>query len=106
MSKIENTIAINSIIFTSNDSEVLLKGEVQRGHLGYETELVITQSQLNQVLNTLSKQNDFFAIDECLHSEIIGRDEKLFYADFGHLSNCLIDVHTILGTQEIMQIRA
>ncbi len=106
MGKTGNRLAVSSIIFTSNDSEVLLKGMIQRGYLGYETELVITQSQLNQVINTLSKQNAYFKIDECLQSEIIGRDEKLFYADFGHLSNSLIEVESIIGTQEIMQIRA
>ncbi len=102
----ENSLAVSSIIFTSNDNDVLLKGDLQRGQLAYETELIISQSQLNQVLNTLSKQNDLFAIEECLQSEIIGRDEKLFFADFGHLSNPLVDVQSILGTQECMQIRA
>ena len=106
MRNLENSLAVSSIIFTSNDNDVLLKGDLKRGQLAYETELIISQSQLNQVLNTLSKQNDFFAIEEYLQSEIIGRDEKLFFADFGHLSNSLVDVQSILGTQECMQIRA
>lgn len=106
MNTITHNVAVSSVVFTSNDTDVLLRGTIKKGPLSYETELVITQTQLNLVLNSLSKQNDLFMIDDCLKSEIIGRDETLFYADFGHLSNSLIDVKSIFGAKEIMQIRA
>ncbi|MFT5777772.1 MAG: hypothetical protein ACI837_000720 [Crocinitomicaceae bacterium] len=97
---------VNSIVFTSKDTEVLLKGSVIRGQLSYETDLLITQTQLNMILNTLGKQNDSFAIDDCLKSEHIGPDGMLFYADFGYLSNTSIEIESLMDMNEIVQIRA
>jgi hypothetical protein len=99
-------VDVSSIVFTSNDTEVLLKGRVRRGQLSYDTDLVITQTQLNMVMNSLRKQNESMAIDDCLRSEIIGQNETLFYADFGHLTNAKIDIRSIMKVKEIVQIRA
>jgi len=106
MSTITNNVAVKSVVFTSTDSDVLLKGTIEKGHLSYDTELVITQTQLNVILNSLNRQNEIFAIDDCLSSELIGREETLYYADFGHLPNSLINIQAIMGAQEILQIRA
>ncbi|MFT5859289.1 MAG: hypothetical protein ACI865_001389 [Flavobacteriaceae bacterium] len=106
MDTIKNNVAVKSVVFTSNDADVLLKGTIEKGHLSYDTEMVITQTQLNLVLNSLKRQNDVFSIDDCLSSERIDRDETLYYADFDHLANSLINIEALIGTQEILQIRA
>ena len=106
MDAITNNIGIRSVVFTSTDTGVLLKGTMEKGHLSYDTELVITQSQLNSVLNSLSRQNELFSIDDCLSSEIIGRNETLYFADFDYLPNSSINIQAILGAQEILLIRA
>lgn len=106
MNKTANKIEISSLVFTSNDPEVLIKGTVSRGKLSYETELLITQTQLNMVLNQLSKQNESFSVDTYLKSEQVNQYEKLYYADFGSVSNAMIDIRPIVKSNEITQIRA
>jgi hypothetical protein len=106
MNKAHNNIAISSLVFTSNDTEVLVKGNVSKGKLNYETELLISQTQLNMVMNQLSKQNESFQIDDYLKSEQVDQFEQLFYADFSELSNRLIDIRPIVKANQITQIRA
>ena len=106
MTNSQNKIAISSLVFTSNDPEVLIKGNVSRGKLSYETELLISQTQLNMVLNQLSKQNETFAVDNYLKSEQVDQYERLYYADFKTVENATIDIRPIVKAHEIMQIRA
>jgi hypothetical protein len=106
MNKAQNNIAISSLVFTSNDPEVLVKGTVSRGKLSFETELLITQTQLNMVLNQLGKQNEFFQVDTYLKSEQVDQYERLYYADFSSLENTKIDIRPIIKQHQITQIRA
>ncbi len=106
MNKAQNKIAISSLVFTSNDPEVLIKGSVSRGKLSYETELLITQTQLNMVLNQLSRQNESFTVDAYLKSEQVDQYEQLYYADFSAVENTIIDIRPIVKAHQIMQIRA
>ena len=106
MIKTQNKIAISSLVFTSNDPEVLIKGIITREKLSYETELLITQTQLNMVLNQLSKQNESFTVDTYLKSEQVDQYEQLYYADFSTVVNSTIDIRPIAKSQQIMQIRA
>lgn len=101
-----NNIAISSLVFTSNDTEVLVKGNVSKGKLTYETELLISQTQLNMVMNQLSKQNESFRIDEFLKSEQLDQYEHLYYADFSGLVHRTIDIRPIVKANQITQIRA
>ena len=106
MNQAQNKIAISSLVFTSNDPEVLVKGNVSRGKLSYETELLITQTQLNMVLNQLSKKNESFTVDTYLKSEQVDQYEQLYYADFSTVANPIIDIRPIVKAHQIMQIRA
>lgn len=106
MNTAQNNITISSLIFTSTDTEVLVKGNVSRDQLTYETELLISQSQLNMVLNQLRKQNDSFSIDQYLQAEQVDQYEQLFYADFSGVINTTIDIQPIMKTHQITQIRA
>ena len=66
MKESQKTIEVKSILFESNDPEVLLKGIVTKGHMQYETDIIISQSQLNIVMNLLQKQNQSVEIDQYL----------------------------------------
>ena len=57
MMKQGTAIAITSILFESNDTEVLIKGNISQGVMNYDTDLVVTHSQLNIIFNSLQKQN-------------------------------------------------
>jgi gluconate kinase len=106
MNKAQNNIAISSVVFISNDPEVLVKGSVSRGKLSFETELLITQTQLNMVLNQLRKQNESFRVDNYLQSEQVDQYEQLYYADFASVQNTTIDMRPIIKENQITQIRA
>ena len=106
MKKVHEKIAIASLVFTSNDAEVLVKGTVSRGKLSYETELLITQTQLNMVLNQLSRQNESFSVDNYLKMEQVDQYEHVFYADLSSVVHSTIDITPIVKTRQITQIRA
>lgn len=106
MNKAQNNISISSLVFTSNDPEVLVKGNVSRGKLSFETELLITQTQLNMILNQLRKQNETFRVDSYLKSEQVDQNEQLYYADFETVQNTTIDIRPIIKENQITQIRA
>jgi hypothetical protein len=106
MKKAHQKIEIASLVFTTNDPEVLVKGTVSRGKLSYETELLITQTQLNMVINQLSRQNESFSVDHYLKTEQVDQYEQLFYADFSTLVDTTIDIASIIKSRQITQIRA
>ena len=45
-------LEISEVLFETNDNEVLVKGEIQKGHLKFATDIIITHTQLNQLLKT------------------------------------------------------
>jgi hypothetical protein len=106
MKKAHQKIEISSLVFTTNDPEVLVKGTVSRGKLSYETELLITQSQLNMVINQLIRQNESFSVDHYLKTERVDQYEQLYYADFSAVVDTTIDIATIVKSHQITQIRA
>lgn len=106
MKKVHDKIAISSLVFTTNDPEVLVKGIVSRGKLSYETELLITQTQLNMVINQLSRQNESFSVDNYLKSEQVDQYEQLYYADLSSVVHSTIDIRPIVKSRQITQIRA
>ena len=101
-----SVLAINSILFESNDPEVLIKGKMSKGVMSYETELIITHSQLNIIFNNLQKQNNDIMVGDLLKSEKMYNDEFLYSADFSNLSFNNIHLNTIQGNQPLKQIRA
>ena len=101
-----SVLAIKSILFESNDPEVLIKGKISKGVMNYDTELIITHSQLNIIFNKLQKQNSDIMVGDLLKTEKMYNDELLYSADFSNLSFNDIYLNAIQGNQPLKQIRA
>lgn len=102
----ETTMTIKSILFESNDTEVLIKGNMSKGVMNYDTDLVITHSQLNIIFNNLQRQNQDISVNDYLISEKMYDGEFLYSADFSNLRSNKIELSTIEGNQPLKQIRA
>ena len=99
-------ITITSILFESNDTQVLIKGNVSQGVMKYDTDLIVTHSQLNIIFNSLQKQNQDISVYDYLISEKMYDGELLYSADFSELTHNQISLIDIEGTQPLRQIRA
>ena len=100
------TIEIKSIQFESNDPEVLVKGSVKQGHLEHSTDILISQTQLNKIINQLHKQNDNFSFNQSLIIEKMFNDEFMYTANFTNTFNTKVYLHELLNVKPYVQIRA
>ncbi len=99
-------LQISSFLFETNDSDVLLKGIISQGAMSFETELIITQTQLNMVMNQLKSQNADFELSDHLETTPSGPDTDMYFAHFEGISNSFIDLSDVQNTDSIRQIRA
>ena len=106
MNKVKTSIQVNSILFESNDSEVLIKGNVKAGQMNYDTDLIITHSQLNIILNRLQHQNKSISVNDYLTSEKMYDGETLYSAIFTGETNNKIDMSLLAVSAPLRQIRA
>lgn len=97
---------VESILFEANDADVLMKGTTVKGVMQYESDWIISQTQLNMVLNMLQRQNADSTIHECIKSEPMYDGETLFSGNFTGLSNASIDLNSISTSIPMKQIRA
>lgn len=102
----EKTIEIKSIQFESNDPDVLVKGIVSQGNLNYPTDILVSQTQLNKIVNSLKKQNSSFDLNKYLLIETMYNNETLFTANLDENVNSKLALHQLLNTQTFVQIRA
>tara|TARA_R110002072_G_scaffold266303_1_gene425172 strand:- start:18053 stop:18373 length:321 start_codon:yes stop_codon:yes gene_type:complete len=106
MRTIGKTIEIKSIQFESNDSDVLIKGSVKQGDLAYPTDVLVSQKQLNKIVNQLTKQNAQFDFNTYLLVEEMYNNERMFTAEFDSDVNAKLLLHELLNIQSYVQIRA
>ena len=97
---------ISQIIFESNDDEVVLKGTLKQGLMSFDSETIITHTQLNQIINQLCKMNQAFAFENYLTSEAMYDGEMLYTATIPEGMNAVISVHELTHFSGIRQIRA
>lgn len=100
------TFNIDRIIFESGDQEVMLKGKLNDGVLNYQSDLIISFSQLNFIINQLSNNNANFSIDTHLTKEFMYDNLYMYEADVSTIPNNEIDLFAISEQSEIKQIRA
>ncbi|MDX2362027.1 MAG: hypothetical protein QNK23_14555 [Crocinitomicaceae bacterium] len=100
------SFAVETIIFESNDTEVLLKGVAHQGHMAYSTDMIISHTQLNQVINTLHRQNSSLNIHELLTTEKMYNDEILYTAKLSESIDAQINLSEFIFDQPVVQIRA
>lgn len=102
-----NTIFnIQQFLFESNDCEVLLKGISEQGVMKYESELIVSHTQLNMILNLLQRQNPDIVINDCIEDEPMYNGETLYSGNFTELQHVYIDLDAIAMNMPMKQIRA
>lgn len=99
-------IEIKEVLFETNDEEVLIKGEIQKGHMKFATDIIITHTQLNQLINELKKINQFFDFSNIFKSEKMYNGETLYSALFSEKTINKIDLNLLAFNTPLRQIRA
>ena len=100
------TIEVNTILFESNDPEVLVKGTMTKGHMTFETDMLISQSQLNRLINQLQRQNNNLEMSQLLRSDKMYDNETLYTAELSSVSNRSINLRDLSVLRPVKQIRA
>ena len=106
MNTTQRIIEIKALLFESNDPEVLVKGTIQKGHMNFETDVIISQSQLNALISQLQKQNNGKEIYDFLSTEKMYNGEVMYTAELSNLENRLVNLAEIFPAESIRQIRA
>lgn len=106
MSTEGKTFDITTILFESNDISVLVKGTINQGHMNYASDITVSTSQLNQLLNQLRRQNEEFELDDLMNSERMYNEETLYTIDLNDTLNCRVNLEELTNQDSIMQIRA
>lgn len=106
MSTEGKTFDITTILFESNDISVLVKGTINQGHMNYTSDITVSMSQLNQLLNQLRRQNEEFELDDFMNSELMYNDETLYTINLNDILNSRVNLSELTNQDSIMQIRA
>ncbi len=106
MEATHRTLQINSILFESNDPDVLVKGTVSKGHMTYSTDVLISNSQLNRLISQLQKQNEGLDFAELLSTEKMEENNWLYSADLSGIQDRIIDLDQLSPVAPLRQIRA
>jgi len=106
MENLSKQLKISNISFESNNNEVLVQGLLNKGMMSYETDLIITHTQLNIILNCISGSNPNFDLNESLITEIMFDSTNMYKLDLTNLANNSIDLNLIETIQPFRQIRA
>lgn len=99
-------IEIKEVLFETNDDEVLVKGEIQKDHMRFTTDILISHTQLNQLINELKKLNHFFDFSNLFKTEKMYNGETLYSALFSDRTINTIDLNLLAFNAPLRQIRA
>ncbi len=106
MSTLNKTIEIKSIQFESSEPEVLIKGNISQGKMSYPTDILISQTQLNIIVNQLKKKNSNFNFSETLTIEAMFDNEKMFTSHLSDAIHSTFYLNDLLVPKSYTQIRA
>lgn len=101
-----NYMEISQIIFETNDQEVLLRGNTKQGNLSFDSETIITHTQLNELINQLCRMNSSFELENHLQSERMHYGETLFTATLPATIDAKINISELTHFAGVRQIRA
>ena len=100
------SLRIASILFDNTDTKVLIKGETVKNHLSYPSEMFISFSELNQLMNYLQKENPSVSVSELFIEESMGNDYTQTSLDGYLLENQLVDINLFCNAGSKKLIRA
>lgn len=106
MNTLNPSIKINSIVYDTQDRNVLIEAEQRKNHLSFETKFLISFSELNSLLNELQKMNPEVAVNEMFVEEKISQDFTQYYLNAELLSNSRIRSTQYFMDAPKKQIRA
>lgn len=106
MSTYNSKIKISSIVYDSSDANVLINAVSIKNHLSFESQLIVSFSELNRLLNQLQKQNPMISVSELFQEERLDQHFSQFFLDGEQINNntLMID-HFVLDSVK-KQIRA
>ena len=97
---------VQSILFESNDSDVLVKGTINQGFLQFESDIIISHSQLNKLVNQLYLLNNEFEIENYLETNPMFDGETIYTAVLNENVNSTISLDELVYQENLKQIRA
>ena len=100
-----NHFRLESIHYDNTSTKVLIKGETIKDHLSYHSEMFVTFSDLNIVLNELLRENPEHSLDMLSETEEYG-DYSATTLDISQMENVVLNWNNIHLNQTYMQIRA
>ncbi|MCH2231304.1 MAG: hypothetical protein MK105_13260 [Crocinitomicaceae bacterium] len=106
MSTEGKTFDINTILFESNDDLVLVKGIINQGCMNYVSDITISMSQLNELINLLKRQNSDFDLEKIMTTEKMYENEILYIIDSTQVKNNRIILSELSNQASIKQLRA
>lgn len=106
MEATSKTLQVNTILFESNDTDVLLKGTVVMGHMQYNTDVLISNSMLNRLVSQLQRDNEGFDFAGILESEPMEGNGWMYSAQLNNLEHRMIDLAALSPVSALRQVRA
>lgn len=106
METIQAIFNVQSVLFESNDPEVILRGTMVKGVMNYESELILSHTQLNRVINLLQGLNSEHTIHDLIISEPMYDGDLLYTGSFANLPNISLPLESISVNAPMKQIRA
>ena len=106
MSTDGKTFDINTILFESDDDLVLVKGIINQGYMNYVSDITISMSQLNELINLLKRQNSDFDLEKIMTREKMYENEILYTIDSTQVKNNRIILSELSNQASIKQLRA
>ena len=106
MVKKDKIFEIERIIFESNDTSILMIGKLYEDYMNYASEMIVSSSHLNQLLNQLKRKNKDLDIDDLIIAETMFNGETLFTINLINLHNNYVNLNELTNQDYIKQIRA
>lgn len=106
MGTISSTLRIETIIFDNVDTKVLIKGEIFKNHLSYSSEMFISFSELNLLLNCIQTLNPSVNVSDLFVEEMYGGNYSQTSFNIKMLENNEIDFAHFSAYSQKKLIRA
>lgn len=106
MNTYNSIMKISSIVYDTCDSNVLINAQTIKNHLSYETQLMVSFSELNRILNQLQKLNPMVTVSDLFEEERLDQQYSQFFMKTDGLNNTTVLVDHFLIDSEKKQIRA
>jgi uncharacterized protein YkuJ len=99
-------LAINSIQFETSNETVYVQSSVYSNNLSYNTELILTHSDLNRIINRLMQLNEDISISEMFTVENSYDGSLLYSLNFSNYPSVFTTIEGMEFLQVPKQIRA